>query len=71
VLVQVDFPRKKEQTEALKKANAAWKAKFQVKGFPTFVVLNGDGKEIGRQRGYAKGGPKAFIAKLEQFKKTQ
>ena len=28
-----------------------------------------EGKEIGRQVGYAKGGPQAFIAKLEEFKK--
>jgi hypothetical protein len=32
-------------------------------------VLDKDGKEIGRQVGYSEGGPKAFIAKLEGFKK--
>ncbi|HTY87338.1 MAG TPA: thioredoxin family protein [Candidatus Acidoferrum sp.] len=68
VLVELDYPRKKVQPADLKKANAALKGRYDVKGFPTFVVLNSDGKEIGRQVGYAKGGPKAFIAKLEKFK---
>lgn len=69
VLVEVDFPNQKPQSEALKKANQALKTKYDIHGFPTLVVLNKDGKEIGRQVGYSKGGPKAFIAKLEKFKK--
>jgi len=67
VLVEVDFPRKKEQSGELKKANKALGSKYKVDGYPTFVVLNKEGKEIGRQEGYAAGGPKAFIAKLEGF----
>jgi len=68
VLVELDFPNKKDQTADLKKANAALKARYQISGFPTLVVLDQSGKEIGRQVGYAEGGPKAFIAKLEEFK---
>jgi protein disulfide-isomerase len=68
VLVELDYPHQKEQSEDLKQANAALKAKYQITGFPTFVVLDGQGKEIGRQVGYEEGGPKAFIAKLEAFK---
>jgi protein disulfide-isomerase len=68
VLVEVDFPNKKEQTEELKKQNAELKKKFDAKGFPTFVLLDKDGKELGRQRGYLEGGPAAFIAKLDGFK---
>jgi hypothetical protein len=40
-----------------------------VDGFPTFIVLNSDGKEIGRQAGYLSGGPQAFVAELEKFRK--
>jgi protein disulfide-isomerase len=69
VLVELDYPNKKVQTDELKKANAALKAKYDVHGYPTLLVLDKDGKEIGRQVGYAEGGPKAFIAKLEGFKK--
>ncbi|HTL74235.1 MAG TPA: thioredoxin family protein [bacterium] len=69
VLVELDYPNKKEQSADLKKANADLKKQYKVNGFPTLVVLDKDGKEIGRQVGYSKGGPEAFIAKLESFKK--
>jgi protein disulfide-isomerase len=69
VLVEVDFPNKKEQSDDLKKANTALKTKYKINGFPTLVVLDQNGKEIGRQVGYAEGGPKAFIGKLENYKK--
>lgn len=68
VLVEVDYPRKKVQSDDLKKANAALKDQYKVDGFPTLVVLDKNGKEIGRQIGYEDGGPTAFIAKLEKFK---
>jgi protein disulfide-isomerase len=69
VLVQLDYPTKLVQSDDLKKANAALKTQYKITGFPTLVVLNKDGKEIGRQVGYSAGGPKVFIAKLEGFKK--
>ena len=69
VLVELDFPRKKGQSAELKSANAALNKQYKVGGYPTLVVLDKDGKEIGRQEGYAAGGPKAFIEKLEGFKK--
>ncbi|MEO7678731.1 MAG: thioredoxin family protein [Verrucomicrobiota bacterium] len=68
VLVEVDFPNKKPQTASLKKANHALQAKYGVEGYPTIIVLNGEGKKVG-QLGYMAGGPKAFIAKLEGLKK--
>ena len=69
VLVEVDFPHKKKLSDEQKKANDALGKKYNVDGYPTYVVLNGDGKEVGRQVGYAKGGTKAFIEKLDGFKK--
>jgi protein disulfide-isomerase len=68
-LVVVDFPNKKPQSDALKAVNKALGDKYGVDGYPTFVVLNSDGKEIGRQVGYAPGGPEAFIAQLEGYNK--
>jgi thioredoxin-related protein len=68
VLVELDYPHKKQDAD-LKKANAQLKDQYKISGFPTLVVLDKDGKEIGRQVGYAEGGPKAFIAKLEGYKK--
>ena len=68
VLVELDYPSKKVQSAELKKANAALKDQYDIHGYPTLVVLDKDGKEIGRQVGYSKGGPQAFIARLEKFK---
>jgi thioredoxin-related protein len=68
VLVEVDFPRSKPQTEAQKEANAALQTKYSVEGYPTIVVLDANGKKLG-ELGYEPGGPKAFIAGLEKLKK--
>jgi len=70
VLVELDFPHKVPQSADLKKANKALAAQYKVEGYPTFVVLGKDGKELGRQGGYEPGGAKAFIAKLDNFKKN-
>src|SRR5437867_2997346 len=45
VLVEVDFPDKKQLGAELKKANEALKGKFKINGFPTLVVLNSQGQE--------------------------
>jgi thioredoxin-related protein len=68
-LVLLDFPNSKPQSPELKAANAALQKQYNVDGFPTCVLLNTDGKEIGRQVGYAPGGPEAFTAELEGFSK--
>jgi thioredoxin-related protein len=67
VLVRLDYPRHKEQDAALKQANEQLSKQFSVNGFPTFVLLNSAGRELGRQIGYLGGGPDAFIAKLDGF----
>jgi protein disulfide-isomerase len=68
VLVEVDFPRAKKQTEEMKKANQALQEKYKIEGYPTIIVLNSEGEKIG-ETGYVEGGPKAFIAALDQIKK--
>lgn len=68
VMVKLDFPRKSAQSETLKKANAALKDQFNIEGFPTLIVLDGEGKELWRQVGYMAGGPKAWLEKLGGLK---
>lgn len=70
VLVYVDFPKQKEQSEEQKQANKTLAAKYKVEGFPTVVVLDKDGKKVG-ELGYEEGGPKPFIAQLEKLAKTK
>src|SRR5689334_10049901 len=63
ILVEVDFPVKKKLPEELKKANESLQEKYKVEGYPTIVVLDGEGKRLDRgDTGYVEGGPKAFIA---------
>lgn len=68
VCVEVDFPNKKKLSAEQKKANDALAAKYKIEGYPTIIVLDGEGKKVG-ELGYMKGGPKAFIAELEKLKK--
>ena len=69
VLVELDFPHSKPQSDDLKKANSKLQSKYGVSGFPTLVVLNSEGKEVWKQVGYMEGGPKAWIGKLDAAKK--
>jgi protein disulfide-isomerase len=68
VLVELDFPNRKPQSAALKEANRKLQGQYKVEGFPTLVVLNGAGKEVGREVGYGGGGPRPLLAKLEKMK---
>ena len=61
VLVELDFPRGKTQSDELKKQNEELAEKFGVQGFPTLVLLDPQGKEAARNVGYLQGGPDAFI----------
>jgi len=68
VLVLVDFPNAKPQTEELKKANQALSDKFKVEGYPTVIVLDGNGNQLSKELGYEGTTPKEFIANLEKLK---
>ncbi len=68
VPVEIDFPRSKAQSADLKKSNRALQEKYKIEGYPTIIVLDGDGKKVG-ELGYQPGGPKPFIAELEKLKK--
>ncbi|PYJ00483.1 MAG: hypothetical protein DME25_20590 [Verrucomicrobia bacterium] len=68
-LVEIDFPSRKAQSDSLKKANDALKNQYRVQGFPTIVVLNGEGKELWRQVGYLEGGSKVWLGKIRALKK--
>jgi thioredoxin-related protein len=70
VPVEVDFPNRKQQSAEQKKANNALKEKYSIQGFPTVVVLDGQGKKLATLEGYQPGGPKAFIAQIEKLKKS-
>jgi protein disulfide-isomerase len=66
VLVKIDFPRHKSQSDAEKAQNEQLAARFQVQGFPTLVVLDPDAKPSGTL-GYMRGGPEPFINQLSSL----
>ena len=69
VLVELDFPRSKQQSDAVKKQNMQLSSEYGIEGFPTVIVLNAAGKKVG-ELGYMPGGPDAFIAALEKLRKS-
>ena len=69
VLLEVDFPRQKAQSAETRKQNQELAQQYRVEGFPTLVVLNGDGRKLWQYDGYFADGPAAFIAQLEKLRK--
>jgi len=65
VLLELDFPRKKQLPAELKEQNEKLRKEFKVEGYPTVVFLDANGKELGRD-GYVEGGPSKWIAMAEK-----
>jgi len=69
VLVEIDFPRSKPQSVETKKQNTELAERYRIEGFPTLVVLNGDGKTVWRYEGLYAGDVAAFLAELDEVRK--
>ncbi|HEX8076396.1 MAG TPA: thioredoxin family protein [Chthoniobacterales bacterium] len=79
VLVEIDFPRAKEQSATERRQNFELQDRFGIQGYPTIVILDPEGKKVG-VLGYdaaipddareMRGTPEAFIANLEKLKKS-
>jgi thioredoxin-related protein len=65
VLMEVDFPKKKEQSAELKKQNKALDKEFAIEGYPTVYLLDAEGKKISDEIGYREGGPDAYTKHLQ------
>lgn len=71
VLVTLDFPRQTTLPAGLKQQNDALHQQFSITGYPTLIVVDPQGKELGRQVGYNPGsGPDAIISVLKSFNKS-
>jgi len=69
VLMTVDFPRAKSISSEVRSQNATLAQKYGIEGFPTIVLLNGEGKIVS-VLGYMPGGPSAFIGELKKVPKS-
>lgn len=64
VLVELDFPRGKEQSAELKAQNEKLAQQYGVRGFPTILVLSPEGELI-EKTGYQRGGPEAYVEHIQ------
>lgn len=77
VLLELDYPRRVQQPEDIKKQNKELQQFFKVRGYPTlhlFSVNNSDGKtqitSLGKT-GYVAGGPTPWIANANTLLKNK
>ena len=70
VLLEIDFPRGKPQSNEQRRHNEQLLMQFGVQQFPTIVIMQPDGTPIGALS-YMPGGPSAFIAELDKIKKGE
>ncbi len=66
ILVKVDFPRGKEVPAEVMERNRELAREYGVRGFPTIVLLDPEGKEVART-GYRRGGADAYVKHLEEL----
>ena len=74
ILLELDFPRRKQLSPELKKQNSALQRAFGVRGYPTVWLFN-VGKEKDPKKdlvplgktGYIKGGAKVWIASIDKY----
>lgn len=62
-LVVVDFPQKKKISPELKEQYRALQKKYAVRGFPTVLLIDAQGRQLCRS-GYSKGGAKVWLEKF-------
>jgi len=67
VLVKIDFPRDKEQSQETKFYNQQLAAQYKIEGYPTIVLLRKDGSNLG-VTGYMEGGAANYVQHLQSFK---
>ncbi|MDX9868398.1 MAG: thioredoxin family protein [Kiritimatiellia bacterium] len=66
ILFEADFPRGKRQSDAVKKQNGELAGQYGIRGYPTVVLLDAQGKALGRT-GYQEGGAEAYVRHLKEL----
>lgn len=66
ILVNIDFPRKKELAKSIKEQNQQLQKKYGIRGFPTVILTDATGIPYART-GYQQGGVDAYLVHLDNF----
>jgi thioredoxin-related protein len=66
VLLTVDFPMKRQLPQEQQAANEALQQHYGIEGYPTILLVDSEGKEIGRT-GYQPGGPENYVKHLREL----
>ncbi len=64
VLVTLDFPKRKQLSEAEQKQNRDLANKHGIRGFPTILLLDAE-QNVLLNTGYRQGGPEEYVKHLE------
>lgn len=64
ILMSIDFPNRKFQSKSLEEQNNKLMNFYRVEGFPTIILLDPNGKVVGKT-GYRDGGAEAYVAHLK------
>ncbi len=67
ILMEADFPKKKEQPAEVKKQNAALEKTYLMGGYPTVLLLDAEGKKLSEDLGELEGGTEGYIKKLTEL----
>ncbi len=68
VLLKIDFPRRKTLPPEEAAVNQMLMRQYGIRGFPTIILTDAEGKEIART-GYQRGGPEEYIQHLSELLK--
>ena len=66
VLVELDYPQQKKQSDELKKQNSELSEKYKIEGYPSVLLMDAEGQVIART-GYRPGGPDDYLKHLADF----
>lgn len=65
VLVELDFPMRKQQSADLRQQNQALSKEYKIEGYPTLIVLSPEGTVLDKTMGVAHPDPDKFIRHLQ------
>jgi len=67
VLLKLDFPQRTKLSAELQEQNNALAERYEINAFPTALVADAEGTELGRSEGYRPGQPDAWLGQISSF----